>query len=111
MVVPVLITNCHVLEKLKIGPLTAHIMTIKKATTKARELPVNAVILLAKRSKKLWFFLVMTDQLSLKKSSSQWLELFIYNLSFTLIQLRSSKACVSRFTKVSSPLRNQTRGS
>ncbi len=40
MVVPVLMTNCQVSEKLKNGPDTAHTITIRKAVQKAVVLPV-----------------------------------------------------------------------
>jgi hypothetical protein len=42
--VPVLITNCHVSEKLKRGPVTAQRMMTLTAIKKAVELPVALVI-------------------------------------------------------------------
>ena len=45
MVVPVLITNCQVLEKLKTGPVITHAMITANAIMKAVELPVALVTL------------------------------------------------------------------
>src|ERR1044072_1907248 len=50
MVVPVLMTNCHVSEKLKSGPLTIQITITSKASMKAVEVPVASVALREKRS-------------------------------------------------------------
>jgi len=41
MVVPVLITNCHVSLKLNMGPVTAHISTVSKAKKNTSGLPVQ----------------------------------------------------------------------
>jgi len=51
IVVPVLITNCHVSENLKMGPVIAQIMIISKAIINAAGLPEAFVIFVAIRSK------------------------------------------------------------
>ena len=43
IVVPVLITNCHVSEKLNMGPEMAHTIIMKKAIMNAQGLPVALV--------------------------------------------------------------------
>ena len=53
MVVPVLITSCHVSENPKIGPVTAHSKMITKDAMKAAGLPVSFVTFPAKSSKNL----------------------------------------------------------
>jgi hypothetical protein len=58
MVVPVLITNCQVSEKSKIGPEIPQTNTMPKAVKKAAELPVQEVMVVATRSKKLSFSLL-----------------------------------------------------
>src|SRR4029079_12375855 len=50
MVVPVLITSCHVSLKPKIGPVIAQVTTMSTATTKARGCPVACAVPLAKRA-------------------------------------------------------------
>ncbi|MDT4856839.1 hypothetical protein FQZ97_912420 [compost metagenome] len=51
MVVPVLITSCHVSEKPKNGPATAQATTTTTQTRKAAGLPVQRATVLAKESK------------------------------------------------------------
>ncbi len=58
MVVPVLITNCHVSEKPKNGPDIIHIRITTIAVINAQELPVALVILPDNLSKKLCFGLL-----------------------------------------------------
>lgn len=43
IVVPVLITNCHVSENPNMGPVTTHTIIINKAIIKAVVLPANSV--------------------------------------------------------------------
>jgi hypothetical protein len=43
MVVPVLMTSCHVFEKPNSGPDISHATTVKTASEKAQELPVQWV--------------------------------------------------------------------
>src|SRR4030095_14298847 len=43
IVVPVLMTSCHVSEKWKIGPVTAHARMTATATENAQELPAHSV--------------------------------------------------------------------
>src|SRR5262245_6281051 len=43
IVVPVLMTSCHVSEKWKIGPVTAHARMTATATANAQELPAQSV--------------------------------------------------------------------
>src|SRR5580765_1862657 len=43
MVVPVLMTSCHVSENLKTGPVTPHTTIVARATANAHEPPVHAV--------------------------------------------------------------------
>src|SRR5205814_4878992 len=52
IVVPVLMTSCHVSEKLKIGPVTSQTITITQATINAAGLPEALVIFVAILSKK-----------------------------------------------------------
>lgn len=59
MVVPVLITNCHVSENPNRGPVIAHIMITENAIKKAAGLPVALVTLfekLLKNDENLFFF-------------------------------------------------------
>jgi len=58
MVVPVFITNCHVSEKLKIGPVMPQIRITKKAIIKAQGVPVALVTIVEKLLKK---FLNLVD--------------------------------------------------
>jgi hypothetical protein len=51
MVVPVLITSCHVSENPKSGPVTAHTTMTRKAMPKAIGLPVAREVALAMREK------------------------------------------------------------
>jgi hypothetical protein len=53
IVVPVLITSCHVSEKPKSGPLTAHTMTTPAATIKVDARPAASDVLLARSPKNL----------------------------------------------------------
>ena len=50
MVVPVLITSCHVSEKAKRGPVTAHTTMTPRATMKADVPPVHRVTAVENRS-------------------------------------------------------------
>ena len=43
MVVPVLMTSCHVLENSKIGPVTSHTTMVAVGRPKASEVPVHSV--------------------------------------------------------------------
>ena len=43
MVVPVLMTSCHVSENLKTGPVTPHTTIVARATANAHEPPVHTV--------------------------------------------------------------------
>jgi hypothetical protein len=47
MVVPVLVTSCHVSENAKIGPVTAHAMTMMTARTNADGTPMTASLCFA----------------------------------------------------------------
>ena len=51
MVVPVLITSCHVSEKPKSGPLTAHTMTMPAAIMNVEARPAASEVLLASSPK------------------------------------------------------------
>lgn len=51
MVVPVLITSCHVSEKPKSGPLTAHTMTMPAAIMNVEARPAASEVLLARSPK------------------------------------------------------------
>src|SRR5919198_6104357 len=50
IVVPVLITSCHVSEKWKSGPVQAHTRTTRNATPNAQEVPTQSVSAREKRS-------------------------------------------------------------
>ncbi len=70
MVVPVLITNCQVSEKLNIGPVTAQTMITRNARIKARGFPVARVTRfenLLKNSDKDDFFFAMVIKFHIKK--------------------------------------------
>ena len=56
MVVPVLMTNCHVSEKLNSGPLIAHIPTIPAAAVKVVARPAANEVRLARPPKNLETF-------------------------------------------------------
>ena len=99
-------------------------MIIEIAVKNAAELPVAVVAQFENFSKKLLFFLAIVVNtfynihiLNQKKAPMFYIGAYIikvgllYNLSLALIQFRSSNAAVNLFTKFSSPLRNQTRGS
>jgi hypothetical protein len=61
-VVPVFITNCHVSEKRKIGPVMAQITMTNKAMVKAVEVPTALVIaddIFSNRVLKPFFLLLM----------------------------------------------------
>jgi len=53
MVVPVFITNCHVSEKPKMGPLTAHTITTLTANKKVVARPAASEVRLASSPKNL----------------------------------------------------------
>jgi hypothetical protein len=57
-------TNCHVFEKLKTGPVMPHIIITRNAITKAGKLPVALVILEEKFSNvagNLFFVFIIID--------------------------------------------------
>src|SRR5581483_11357216 len=58
MVVLVLITSCHVSEKLKKGPVISHTTTISKAIRNDLFVPLNTVAVWASLSKKLFLMLM-----------------------------------------------------
>src|SRR5437016_4060122 len=63
IVVPVLITSCHVSEKLNMGPVTNHMITITQAIINAAGLPEALVIfvaILSKKYRKVFLFTVFT---------------------------------------------------
>jgi len=68
MVVPVLITNCHVLEKLKIGPVIPHTRITRKAMIKAAGVPVAFVTMvenLLKVLRNVFLFFILLYPLSI----------------------------------------------
>lgn len=58
IVVLVLITSCHVSEKRKIGPVSAHARTMKNAARKAQGEPTAIAVMCAKFLKNDWGFCV-----------------------------------------------------
>ena len=60
IVVPVFITNCHVSEKSKMGPVTIQIIITNKAIMKAYVVPENFVAFCAIFSKKSSFDLLFS---------------------------------------------------
>lgn len=61
MVVPVLMTNCHVSEKWNIGPVAAHTTTTKSANKNTDAEPVQTEILLATTRKTFFISIIIYD--------------------------------------------------